>query len=343
MSRLYIFVVALALFLTGCAQYTRDMVWENKIKPTPYEKPAHVVKPENWDDSAITYAWLGHATVLINFYGVKIITDPVLLDRIGPPEVFDNIFGIKRITQLPVEGENIPEVDVVLISHAHFDHLDLASLRKLNERDGPILVVPALTENLVADVAEDVIELDWNFRNEKNMFFEDLEISTFRVEHYGYTNWGGRYDKLGFNGYLISSTKNKKHIAFFGDTSYSRYRDEEGVIMKKPLSINWRDKFNPEILKAGIDLCIIPIGESYYYWNHISPEKTVVLAKELNCKKLLPIHYSTFILTPPENEKINPGKKLRHLLGHGSKFVNCQSASHKSVFPEIGVTCKLPE
>lgn len=54
-----------------------------------------------------------------------ILTDPVLLDRIGPPEIFDNFFGIKRITQLPLNADDFPETDVVLISHAHFDHRDL--------------------------------------------------------------------------------------------------------------------------------------------------------------------------------------------------------------------------
>ncbi|MBE9560591.1 MAG: hypothetical protein IMF15_07355 [Proteobacteria bacterium] len=62
-----------------------------------------------------------------------------------------------------------------------------------------------------------------------------------------------------------SAVNKRKTIAFFGDNSYSRYRDENGDVLDKPLTVNWREKFDPAILKNGIDLCIIPIGDSYYY------------------------------------------------------------------------------
>ncbi|MBE9560590.1 MAG: MBL fold metallo-hydrolase [Proteobacteria bacterium] len=145
----HIFIIFIIISLSGCAQYSRDMLWENKIKPTPYDAPDHFVRPDRWSDEYVTYAWLGYATVLINFYGTWIITDPVLLDRIGPPVVFDNLFGIKRITQLPLADNELPAVDIVLVSHPHFDHLDLASLRLLNESANYNLVVPALTKDLI--------------------------------------------------------------------------------------------------------------------------------------------------------------------------------------------------
>ena len=324
------------------------MLWQNKIKPTPYDALDHRVKPGYWSDDEVTYAWLGHATVLMNFYGTLVVTDPVLLDRIGPPEIFDNIFGIKRIKQLPLDLEDFPAVDIVLVSHPHFDHLDLASLRLLNESADYTLVVPALNKDLVEEEVKNVVELDWLARADKTVAIENLTVSAFRVEHYGYADWGERDVKRGFNGYLISSRpetgKQRKTIAFFGDTSYSRYRDENGDVLDKPLSVNWPEKFEADILRAGIDLCIIPIGDSYYYWNHIGPENAVRLARELNCKKMLPVHYATFVLTPPENEPVKPKKQLLQALKktHNTRLVTCMTSFDSAVFPAAGLTCKLP-
>src|SRR3954465_5616069 len=83
--------------------------------------------PASWQDNAITAAWLGHATVLINFYGVRILTDPVLFARIGVN------LGIGPFGPLPqiasaLPPASLPEIDLVLVSHAHFDHLDTPSL-----------------------------------------------------------------------------------------------------------------------------------------------------------------------------------------------------------------------
>ena len=344
----HIFIIFIIILLSGCAQYSRDMLWENKIKPTPYDAPDHFVRPGRWSDEEVTYAWLGHATVLINFYGTWIVTDPVLLDRIGPPEVFDNLFGIKRITQLPLTDDELPAVDIVLVSHPHFDHLDLASLRQLNESADYNLVVPALTKDLIDEEIKNITELDWLDRADKTIDIENLTISAFRVEHYGYADWGERDIKRGFNGYLVmsknSAVNTRKTIAFFGDTSYSRYRDENGDVLDKPMSINWPEKFDSGILRAGIDLCIIPVGDSYYYWNHISPKNAIRLAHDLHCKKMLPVHYATFVLTPPENEPIKPKQQLLEALDmiHDDNLVTCSTVKDNSIFPDIGLTCKLP-
>lgn len=335
------------LLLTGCSQYTRDLFWENKIVPTPFEQTKYIVKPELWRDDAITYSWLGHATVLINFYGTTILTDPVLLERIGPPEIFDNLFGIKRLTQLPLDAEQLTGIDLVLISHPHFDHLDLASLRQLQLKNNYTLIVPALTKDLLENESIEATELDWFSRAEKTMQVNGLDITAFRVEHYGYADWGERDVKRGFNGYLVTAvnkdTRKNSSIAFFGDTSYSRYRNETGDVIDKPLTVNWREKFDPAILKQGIDLCIIPIGDAYYYWNHISPKNAVRLAHELNCKKMLPVHYSTFLLTPAEHEPVKPKQQLLKVLGNTDDggLVRCRSIYESTEFPDIGLTCKL--
>src|SRR5687768_4475045 len=106
----------------------------------------HTPVPETWSDNEITLAWLGHATVLINFYGVRILTDPALFPRIGVDAVVGTI-GPLRLVRCALTPDTIPEVDAVLVSHAHFDHLDTASLGAV--RGMPAAVMAAETSDLL--------------------------------------------------------------------------------------------------------------------------------------------------------------------------------------------------
>lgn len=99
-----------------------------KIAPAPV-KP----RPHEWPNDRLTAAWLGHATVLLNFFGVTVLTDPVLLSRIGIPLPFTAI-GPKRLTQPALKIGELPEIDLILLSHAHFDHLDWRTLRRFSAR-----------------------------------------------------------------------------------------------------------------------------------------------------------------------------------------------------------------
>ena len=93
------------------------------------EVPAapHKPSPASWSDNAVTLAWLGHATVLINFFGVRILTDPTLYPRIGVDLLLGSL-GPLRLVQCALTPAEIPDIDLVLVSHAHFDHLDTPSL-----------------------------------------------------------------------------------------------------------------------------------------------------------------------------------------------------------------------
>src|SRR3954469_24326236 len=107
---------------------------------------AHAPDPVAWSDNTITLAWLGHATVLINFYGVRVLTDPALLGRIGVDLRLATV-GPLRLTACALPVAQFPDIDVVLLSHAHFDHLDTASLRTLRGR--PVVVTAWKTADLV--------------------------------------------------------------------------------------------------------------------------------------------------------------------------------------------------
>src|SRR5262245_45676767 len=106
----------------------------------------HAPDPATWSDNAITLAWLGHATVLINFYGVRVLTDPALFRRIGIDLRLATL-GPLRLTACALQPAQLPDIDVVLVSHAHFDHLDTASLGAL--RGNPVVVSAPKTADLI--------------------------------------------------------------------------------------------------------------------------------------------------------------------------------------------------
>src|SRR5213080_2406544 len=87
--------------------------------------------PAKWSDAQVTLAWLGHATVLINFYGVKILTDPALFPRVGI-RLPGFTIGPKRLTAPALTVGELPKADLILLSHAHFDHFDLRTLNRFN-------------------------------------------------------------------------------------------------------------------------------------------------------------------------------------------------------------------
>jgi len=243
--------------------------------------------PKSWDDSTITAAWIGHATVLINFYGTKILTDPVFSSRVGPSFFRLGTFGPKRLVAPALQIDELPPLDLILISHAHFDHLDIPSLRRLGKN------TPIITAKNTGDIFDvlgqkSVRELDWG----ETISQGDLEIEGLRVNHFGWRfPWEkdrskGEQNGRSFNGYRIS--KNGHHIVFGGDTAYhERFRD-----------LGER--------KLSIDLAILPIG-AYDPWIyvHANPEQAVAMANHMGAKTILPVHWHTFSLSnEPVDEPI---------------------------------------
>ncbi len=335
-NRLWIIALALLLFTTGCSRYAVEMIRDNKLRHQPQLSPNHSPRPQTWRNDEVTWSWLGHASVLINLQGSWIITDPVLFDRIGPPEAFDNAFGIRRITRLPLEPDRLPAIGTILISHAHYDHLDLPSLKFLASKNS-LVVAPANTTRLLKDFSSTVIELDWQAGKQRYLKRPDgVEITAFRVEHYGFFPLGKRKAPSGFNGYLIE--KNGIRIVFLGDTSFQRHRNAQGFLLKNPQAVDWSKKLDGR----RNDLCIIPIGDSYYRKNHISPAEAITIAEAMRCDNILPIHYNTFILTPPNKAVENPQAVLAGILRQRAEQhrLQCANDNGQSLpLAEIGATC----
>jgi L-ascorbate metabolism protein UlaG (beta-lactamase superfamily) len=233
-------------------------------------------EPEKWSDAAVTLAWLGHATVLINFFGIKILTDPVLFPRIGI-RLPGLTIGPKRLTAPALQLQELPKIDVALLSHAHFDHFDLRTLRCFGESTS-VIAARATSDLLRRTRFRDITELDWGEETRKATAAGDINISAFRVNH-----WGARKQQdtfRGYNGYLLESRgRGRRRIIFAGDTAIT-------------------DSFAKLRSHGEIDVAIMSIG-AYNPWvrSHCTPEQAIQMANAAGARFIMPVHHQTFRLS----------------------------------------------
>ena len=171
--------------------------------------------PEEWSDNRITAAWLGHATALINFFGTKILTDPVLFPRIGI-RLPGLTLGPKRLTAPALTVRDLPKVDIVLLSHAHFDHFDMRTLHRFH-RSTKVITAPRTSDLLHWKRFRDVSELRWKETTSVPTVAGKIAITAFRVKHWGARKRRDTY--RGYNGYVFE--RNNRRIIFSGDTALS--------------------------------------------------------------------------------------------------------------------------
>ena len=241
------------------------------IAPT-FAKP----EPSKWSDAQVTLAWLGHATVLINFFGIKILTDPALFPRIGI-RLPGFPIGPKRLTAPALEFHDLPKIDLILLSHAHFDHLDLRTLRCFDENT--IVITARATGDLLRRTRfRYVTELDWSERKALKTAAGEIDISAFAVKHWGARKRRDTY--RGYNGYLLESRDGGRcRIIFAGDTAMT-------------------DSFT-ELRRYGhIDVAIMSIG-AYNPWirSHCTPEQAIEMANDAGARFIMPVHHQTYRLS----------------------------------------------
>jgi L-ascorbate metabolism protein UlaG (beta-lactamase superfamily) len=229
--------------------------------------------PLKWNDAQVTAAWIGHATVLINFFGIKILTDPVLFPRIGI-RLPGLTIGPKRLTAPALQFHELPKIDIVLLSHAHFDHFDLRTLHRF-DKDTSVITAPKTADLLRWTRLRDITELRWGERKSLNTAAGAIIIGAFQVKH-----WGARTQRdtyRGYNGYLIE--RNGRRILFAGDTAMT-------------------DSFAKLRHYGEIDLAIMSIG-AYNPWihSHCTPEQAVEMATATGAQFILPVHHQTFRLS----------------------------------------------
>jgi L-ascorbate metabolism protein UlaG (beta-lactamase superfamily) len=244
----------------------------------PIAKAPHRPEPSRWLDTEITGAWLGHSTVLINFLGVWIVSDPVLATRCGL-RFGPFVIGPQRRVRPALPVRDLPEIDLLLLSHSHMDHLDLWTLRRLPGR--PHAVTASGMRDLLAGMRlSGVTELAWDQSEEIPTPHGPVRVTARRVKH-----WGARMrtdDWRGYAGFVVE--RNGRRIAFAGDTARTDFH-------------HWAEP-------GGIDLMAVPIG-AYNPWvtSHCNPEEAVAMAGEAGARLLLPIHHQTFQLSAEPMEE----------------------------------------
>ncbi len=229
--------------------------------------------PAQWSDEQLTAAWLGHATVLINFFGVWILTDPALFPRVGV-RLPGFTIGPKRLTAPALTVHELPRIDLVLLSHAHFDHFDLRTLHRFDSST-KVVTAPRTRDLLRWTRLRDVTELRWGEAASVDTRAGNIDVTAFRVSH-----WGARMqhdDHRGYNGYLFE--RNGRRIIFSGDTAGT-------------------DTFAELRSRRDIDLAIMSIG-CYNPWirTHANPEEAVQMADAAGARFVLPMHHQTFRLS----------------------------------------------
>lgn len=244
-------------------RYKEDL--QREIRPAP-ERP----NPHVWPDTGLHAAWLGHTTVLLKVDGMTVLTDPVFSRRVGLG-VGPVTLGIKRLVDPALRRVELPKIDLVLLSHAHFDHFDLPSLRALESR-GTAVVTAARTGDLLRRPQwSRVEELAWGARAAVG----PAEVRAFEVNHWGARMRNDAY--RGYNGYTIEIGRYR--VLFGGDTAATA-------------------KFRALRSSRAFDLAIMPVG-AYNPWihYHCTPEQAWQMAEDAGAEFVLPVHHQTFALS----------------------------------------------
>jgi L-ascorbate metabolism protein UlaG (beta-lactamase superfamily) len=229
--------------------------------------------PSKWSNEQVTLAWIGHATVLINFFGVTILTDPVLFPRVGI-RLPGFTIGPKRLTAPALAFDELPKINLVLLSHAHFDHLDLRTLRCFDEFTS-VITARATRDLLQGTRLSHVAELDWGQTKNLSTAAGEIEIIAFPVKHWGARTRRDRH--RGYNGYLIE--RYGRRVIFAGDTAMT-------------------ESFEALRRHGPIDVAIMSIG-AYNPWihSHSTPEQAIQMANAGDARFIVPVHHQTFRLS----------------------------------------------
>ena len=227
------------------------------------------------DDDYI--GWVGHATFLIKLGNSTIITDPVFSKNAGPL-----IFGPKRFTEPALKLKEIPKTDLFLLTHNHYDHQDMMTIRKFPYKDAKVMLPLKLGKYFTRNGYRDVNEMDWYDEIQVN---ENLKVTLLPAVH-----WSKRSltdtNKTLWGNFLIEY-KNKKFF-FACDTGIGNIYKELG------------NKFGP------IDLTLINIGAYNFYpimpfkdksTYHTNPEEALSISRDLKSKKVIGMHWGTFVLS----------------------------------------------
>ena len=270
------------------------------------------IPPISISEGIIRVSYVGHVTFLIQTAGLNILTDPVWSDRVSP----FSFVGPKRVTKPGIKFDDLPKIDIVLISHNHYDHMDINTIAKLWTRDKPQIIVPLKNEIVLQSKIPgiEVKTLNWY---EKIDTTDNCYISLEPAQH-----WSARglfdQNKALWGTFFI--TTNLGSICFIGDSGYNQ-------------SI-----FSSLGKKYNIILSLIPIGAYEPRWFmkdiHMNPEDAVLAHKDMKSKHSIASHFDTFQLADePFNQAVIDLKlaKIKHKV-----------AEQEFIIPSVGMAHQFP-
>ncbi|TPG18839.1 MBL fold metallo-hydrolase [Sphingomonas koreensis] len=252
--------------------------WPTSVAVTP-SKPAPRVAGQ-----AMVVTWIGHASVLVQTQGLNILIDPVWSDKAGP-------FGLgpKRVTEPGVRFDDLPKIDVVLVSHNHYDHMDLATLKRLWTRDKPLIVSSLGNDSVIGGAGVPATALDWGGRVALK---PGVDVVVTRSHHWS-SRWFTDRNRALWSGFVV--TLPGGNLFYSGDTGVG--------------DMGWVDQARA---LGPIRLALLPIGAFRFVpgqmaiGSHIGPVDATEIFRRLGAAHAIPVHWGTFRLsyeaydTPPK-------------------------------------------
>ncbi len=251
--------------------------WPDRVPVTP-GKP----KPRVEGDRMVA-TWIGHATVLIQTQGLNILTDPIWSAKAGPLGT-----GPRRVAEPGVRIEDLPKIDLILVSHNHYDHLDKATLKRLWQRDHPRIVTSLGNDSVIAQTGAEATALDWG---QSLAIKPGVELIVTRNHHWG-SRWFTDRNRALWSSFVLRLPGG--NVFFAGDTGLG-----DG-------------KWPGEAAALGpVRFAMIPIGAFRFApgqmesGSHIGPANAIRVFDRLGASLAIPIHWGTFRLsyeaydTPP--------------------------------------------
>ncbi len=304
---------------------------DTSLVPCPRLSPGRV---ENWarcnrgamDPQAMSATWIGHATVLVQTAGFAMLTDPIWSDRAGPMG-----FGPTRVAQPGIRLADLPRINLILVSHNHYDHLDLATLKALWERDRPMIVTSLGNDALLRSAgigdATHLKAFDWG--GEVNVAQPCAEGTTCPPIHVRVTrnhHWGSRTGSDQARALWSSFTVDTPagRVFFAGDTGFGDGRwPGEAIADGRP-----------------VRLALLPIGAFRFVaggmdiGSHVGPRESIKVWNRLGRPPTLPIHWGTFRLS---NEGYDTPPRMLRLLMACAGAEDARFTAHG-----IGATWHVP-
>jgi L-ascorbate metabolism protein UlaG (beta-lactamase superfamily) len=260
----------------------RDMarwLWEMKTVEWPewVDDPPQPAPPKRVENGYMRVTYVNHATVLIQMDGLNILTDPIWSTRASPV----SWAGPKRVRAPGVKMDDLPTIDLVLISHDHYDHLDLPTLKALQRRDRPMILAGlGVGSHLSRAIFTRVHEMDW---------WEEVRVGGETVVFVPAVHQSGRLPFLEnrtlWGGFVIEG--NAGRVYFAGDTGYGSFLEE------------MHNRYD------GFSLTILPLGNYEKRWfmknQHMNPDDAVKAHLLLNSRQSLGVHFGTFREHPEQS------------------------------------------